>query len=439
MTKQALVLCGGRGTRLGPLVADVPKPMLPLEGRPLLAHSIECLARAGIDDVVLAAGYKADVIRNHFAGRHGNVRVRVFSETQPLGTAGPARWLEAELAETFLVLYGDVFIDLDLRELIEAHARTTPAATLLIRPSDHPWDSDLVQLDADGAITGFIPATAPREFPRNAANAAIYVVDRRLTGMIPDDRPSDWVRDVFPAALAAGMRLRGHWFSGDGFLKDMGTPERLALVGRHLEERRMIEQARAAPAPVRVVFLDRDGVINEEVDLLATPEDFRLLPGAAEAVARLNAAGMRVVVVTNQSVVARGLCTPAGLDAIHDRMRDQLALAGARVDAVYSCPHHPETHHRDGGDPALRVACSCRKPAPGMLLRAAHEHGFDLAAAVMVGDRATDVLAARRAGVRSILVGSRPTAAADPRPDFHAATLGEAVDLLLATLAGSVA
>lgn len=439
MTKQALVLCGGLGTRLGGLVADVPKPMLPLEGRPLLAHSIDCLARAGIDDVVLAAGYKADVIRNHFSGRHGDVRVRVFAESQPLGTAGPASWLEAELADTFLVLYGDVFIDLDLRGLLEAHARHSPAATLLVRPSDHPWDSDLVQLDADNVITGFIPAGAPREFPRNVANAAIYVVDRRLAGMIPGERKSDWVRDVFPAALAAGMTLRGHWFSGDGFLKDMGTPERLALVARHLEERRMVERARAAPAPVRTVFLDRDGVINEELDLLATADEFRLLPGAAEAVARLNVAGMKVVVVTNQSVVARGLCTVAGLEAIHDRMRHLLAVAGARVDAVYSCPHHPETHHRDGGDPALRVACNCRKPAPGMLLRAAREHDIDLAAAVMVGDRVTDVLAARRAGVRSILVGSRPVSPADPRPDARAASLAEAVDLLLASPPGSAA
>lgn len=439
MTKQALVLCGGLGTRLGGLVAEVPKPMLPLEGRPLLAHSIDCLARAGIHDVVLAAGYKADVIQAHFSGRHGDVRVRVFAEAQPLGTAGPARWLESELADTFLVLYGDVFIDLDLCGLLEAHARHSPAATLLVRHSDHPWDSDLVRLGIDDVVRGFIPAGAPREFPRNVANAAIYVADRRLVGMIPDGRPSDWVRDVFPAALDAGMTLRGHWFSGDGFLKDMGTPERLALVGRHLEERRMIERARAAPAPVRTVFLDRDGVINEEIDLLATPDEFRLLPGAAEAVARLNAAGMTVVVVTNQSVVARGLCTPAGLEAIHDRMRDLLAGAGARVDAVYFCPHHPETHHRDGGDPALRVACGCRKPAPGMLLRAAREHGIDLAAAVMVGDRPTDVLAARRAGVRSILVGSRPPADADPRPDARAASLSDAVDLLLASPPGPAA
>jgi histidinol-phosphate phosphatase family protein len=439
VTKQALVLCGGLGTRLGGLVTDVPKPMLPLEGRPLLAHSIDCLARAGIDDVVLAAGYKADVIRNHFSGWHGDVRVRVFAESQPLGTAGPARWLESELADTFLVLYGDVFIDLDLRGLLEAHARHIPAATLLVRPSDHPWDSDLVQLDAHDVITGFIPAGAAREFPRNVANAAIYVIDRRLTDTIPGDRPCDWVRDVCPAALAAGMTLRAHWFSGEGFLKDMGTPERLALVGRHLEERRMVERARAAPAPVRTVFLDRDGVINEELDLLTTPDEFRLLPGAAEAVARLNAAGMTVIVVTNQSVVARGLCSPAGLEAIHDRMRERLALAGARVDAVYFCPHHPETHHRDGGDPALRVACNCRKPAPGMLLRAAREHDIDLAAAVMVGDRVTDVLAARRAGVRSILVGSRPLSPTDPRPDARADSLSEAVDLLLASPPGPAA
>lgn len=428
MIRQAVVLCGGQGTRLGNLVADVPKPMLPVAGRPVLDHAIDRLCEAGITDIVLAAGYKADVIRAHYAVSRPGVRIRVFEEAIPLGTAGCVRELLSELAEQFVVLYGDVFIDFDFGELLRAHSPDA-LATLLVRASDHPWDSDLIAADSHGTITRFLPAGSERHLPRNLANAAIYIVDRRLVELLPAGMKADWVRDLFPRALEAGHRLRAHEFSGEGFLRDMGTPGRLERVQRHVEEREMIAAARATRRPIRTVFLDRDGVINEDAGLVCSPDEFRLIPGAGPAIARLNAAGMKVIVVTNQPVIARGLCTEDGLASIHDSMKALLAEYHARVDAIYFCPHHPETHHADPESRrALRVACGCRKPAPGMLLAAAREHGIDLAASVLVGDRSVDIQAARRAGMRSIQVGP---SIADPPPDFRCDTLWDAVDAIL--------
>jgi mannose-1-phosphate guanylyltransferase / phosphomannomutase len=404
MGRQAVILCGGLGTRLGDLTAGLPKPMLPLQGRPLLVHSIERLRAAGFDDFLLAAGFKAELIREYFAAHDFGVRVRVIAEEAPLGTAGPLTLLGDTLADRFLLLYGDVFIDFDAGELWEAHARTEAAATLLVRASDHPWDSDLVAVDATGRVTGFLPAGQARERPRNLANAAVYALSRSLLPLVPRDRKSDFIRDLFPAALAAGLRLQAHEFSGEGFLKDMGTPERLAQVQAYLEEREWIETARREQRPVRTVFLDRDGVINEDTDLIDRPERLRLLPGAAEGIALLNRAGLEVIVVTNQPVVARGLCSLETLNAIHERLRAELALAGAHVDAIYFCPHHPETHHGEGVE-SLRVACACRKPQPGMILRAVRERGADLRASVLIGDRRSDRDAARRAGIRFLAVG----------------------------------
>jgi histidinol-phosphate phosphatase family protein len=430
MVQQAVILCGGLGTRLGDLVADVPKPMVEIGGKPLLVHSLARLREAGITDVVMAAGYKADVIRRYFETHPQGLSIRVFDEPRPLGTAGCVRDLLPHLAERFLVVYGDVFIDFDLRELLGAARDQDAMATLLVRASDHPWDSDLVVVD-ERRVTGFIRAGEPRDYPRNLANAAMYVVDRRVIELMPAGEKLDWVKDVFPAAMAAGLPLAVHEFSGAGFLKDMGTPQRLALVEQYLADKRRVELARGQPGPISTVFLDRDGVINEEVDLLRDPADFRLLPGAGEAVAALNAAGMQVIVVTNQPVIARGLCSLKTLEAIHARMSDALAAAGGHVDAVYFCPHHPETHHRDPGSVAsLRVACDCRKPAPGMILRAARERGIDLGAAVLVGDRLSDVQAASRAGLRSILIGS--AAVCQPRPNLVVASLREAVSAILA-------
>jgi D-glycero-D-manno-heptose 1,7-bisphosphate phosphatase len=176
------------------------------------------------------------------------------------------------------------------------------------------------------------------------------------------------------------------------------------------------------------LFVDRDGVLNRDVGLLTDPGQLELLPGVPAALARVNAAGIPVVLISNQSAVGRGMLGPRGLAPIHEELARQLAADGAHIDAIYTCPHLPA----DG--------CSCRKPEPGMLLAAATEHGLDLAASVMIGDRPKDLEAARRAGCgRRFLVGAhdddRPEAGA---ADLEFATLGDAVDATLAFFARGV-
>lgn len=147
----------------------------------------------------------------------------------------------------------------------------------------------------------------------------------------------------------------------------------------------------------RAVFLDRDGTINLKKETYITePAQFELIPGAAEAIRSLREAGYLAVLTTNQSAVARGLVTPDGLDAIHERMNE---LLGEPLDALYAC-----LHYREGVVAEFAVACECRKPLPGMLLRAARDHGIDLRGSVMVGDAVRDLRAGRAAGTRTVLV-----------------------------------
>jgi histidinol-phosphate phosphatase family protein len=438
MTEQAVILCGGLGTRLGSAAGDLPKPMVEVGGKPVLRHAVDRLRDAGMREVLCAAGYRADAIRDYFAQHDCGLRVEVIAEEKPLGTAGSARGLLPRLADRFVVVYGDVFIDFDLAELIDADRRRSPSATLLVRPSDHPWDSDLVLVDDAWSVTGFIRASEPREYPRNLANAAVYVASRQVLQLIPEGTKADWVKDVFPAALREGLSLAAHPFSGRGYIKDMGTPQRLEAVRDYLRDRARVESARRHRLPIRAVFLDRDGVINEEIDLLTDPSDLKLLPGVAPAIRRLNEHGLKAVVITNQPVIARGLCSSGNLDRIHARLEELLAAEGARVDAIYYCPHHPETHHRDPRSVReLRVACECRKPAPGMLLRASREMGVDLAESIFVGDRSTDVEAAKRAGVRSVFIGASVPDSC--RPDHVFGSLAETVTEMFAGTMGEIA
>lgn len=183
----------------------------------------------------------------------------------------------------------------------------------------------------------------------------------------------------------------------------------------------------------RAVFLDRDGTINVEVEYLGKSRDARLLPGVGEAMARLGQAGLAVVVVSNQSGLARGYFSEQDLAAVRFELATQLARSGARVDGWYHCPHHPQ-----GVVAHLAVDCDCRKPAPGLILRAAKELGLRLDGSFMVGDRLRDVACGKAAGLQSILVRSGqddgPPSGPHETPDHEAADLGAAVDWILARL-----
>jgi len=176
----------------------------------------------------------------------------------------------------------------------------------------------------------------------------------------------------------------------------------------------------------RAVFLDRDGVLIEDVDHLTSVDQIEILPRVPEALARLRAAGWKLVIATNQSVVARGWITEAGLREIHRVLLDRLRARGAEIDAVYYCPHHP-----DGAVAAFRGACECRKPNPGMLFQAANDHHLDLAGSIVIGDALTDVEAGHRAGCRTVLLGGDGGRGGRASPDYVANDLEGAADWIL--------
>jgi D-glycero-D-manno-heptose 1,7-bisphosphate phosphatase len=386
--EQAVILCGGKGTRLAERVRELPKPMIPLDGRPVLDHIISNLAKAGVRRFLLAAGYRGDVVARHYSTvRHADCLIEVLTEPEPRGTAGALRWCADRLDDDFLLAYGDVFLDFDAKRLVAAHEAKHPLGTLLVRASDHPWDSHLVVADEAGRVIEFVNRREPGRLYRNVANAAVHVLSRRVLDFVPMEGPADLGADVFPAAIGAGGRLGVHVLEEEGFVKDMGTPERLAAVEEYLADRALAAEARVRPQPVKTVILDRDGVLTVDTGLVDRPEKLALLPGVTEAMALLHRNGIRCIVATNQPVVARGLCTMAVLETVHDRLRAEIAAGGGRIDAIYTCPHHPETHHGEGVA-ELRCGCRCRKPAPGLIFRARRELNLDLSSCVMVGDRA---------------------------------------------------
>jgi mannose-1-phosphate guanylyltransferase len=219
---QALILAGGEGTRLRPLTYTVPKPVLPLAGRPHVAYVIDWLVRHGVDDVVVSCGHLAEGMRRAVAELEPGVKIRYAEEPDARGTAGAIRFAEDMLGDRFLVLNGDVLCDLDLSALIEQHQRTGARATIALYPVEDPTGYGLIHRHEVGEITEFLEKPRPEQIDTDEINAGAYLLERSVLDYIPPDRAVSIEREVFPELIGDGLygiRLEGYWI-------DIGTPER---------------------------------------------------------------------------------------------------------------------------------------------------------------------------------------------------------------------
>lgn len=435
--KQLIILAGGKGTRLKERLGDLPKPMIPVGGKPLLEHQVELAKKYGFTDLIFFVHYRADLIEKHFGdGQQFGVRIRYVLEREPLGTAGAVLAGFELLAERFVVMYGDTMVNVDLGRIWQAHEQHDADATLLLHPNDHPFDSDLVEVDAQSRVVAFHNRPHPEGVWRqNLVNAGLYVLEKAPLASFKESRRTepatllDFGKDLFPAMLQRGGNLFG--YNSPEYIKDIGTPHRYDRISAELASGVIARSSFASPQ--RAVFLDRDGTLVPDKDCLRNAEGLELLPGVAEALHQLNHSGWRAVLVTNQPVVAKGWCTEAELQNIHNKLETLLGREHAFLDRIYFCPHHPEKGF-PGERVDLKIDCNCRKPKIGMIQSAVADLNIDLKQSWFIGDTTTDVQTARNAGVKSILVRTG-SAGKDGKhgaqPDFTFDTLKEAVDFIL--------
>jgi len=430
---QAIILAGGKGTRLQERLNGLPKPLIDICGKPLLERQIESLKSYGFDQILILVNHGAEhIIQFCNSKDNWNIDIQCLDDGQPRGTAGATIQVFPKLADEFLVVYGDTMFDIDLNRFQAFHDEQKLAgATLFLHPNDHPQDSDLVAMDAQCRITGFFPYPHdPAKYLPNLVNAGMYIFRKNaLKPWVRSNATLDFGKDIFPELINQGVLLSG--YNSPEYIKDCGTPKRLDKVCAHFKS------GLIATSNLRfkqkLIFLDRDGTINRSVDQLAKADDFELLPNAAQAISQINHAGYRAVVVTNQPVLARGECSLDELENIHRKMQTLLGEHGAYVDRIYYCPHHPDSGF-DGEIKELKRVCDCRKPAIGMLLQAQEDLNADFETSWMIGDSTADILAAHTAGVRSVLLETG-NAGLDEKypvvPDYIAPNLSAAVQYIL--------
>ena len=396
---QAVIMAGGKGTRVASVNGAIPKPMFPLCGKPVLLHQIQCLRQQGIINLTLTIGHLGSQIRDYFGDGSGfGVRIDYIEEKEPLGTAGALYYLKGRVTDDFLLINGDLIFDVDFGRLMDFHKGHKAMVTLLAHPNDHPYDSGIILADGDGKVSGWLTKEDKREWYHNCVNAGLHVLSPVLLESMTAPKKMDLDREILKPRIPSGQIFI---YRSPEYVKDMGTPERIAQVEQDLETG--LVQRKNLGQKQRAFFLDRDGTINKYVGFLRKPEEFELLNGVAEAIRRINQSGYLAIVVTNQPVIARGEVTWEGLDEIHRKMETLLGQEGAYLDDIFVCPHHP-----DRGFPGERLEykmdCDCRKPKPGMLRKAAGKYNIDLAESWMIGDSQRDVVAGMAAGCQTVLL-----------------------------------
>ncbi len=402
---KAVIMAGGKGTRIAQINSEVPKPMIPILDKPILQYQIECLSKQKITDIYIVVGHLGQVIIDYFGdGSKYNVNIQYIVEKEPLGTAGALFLLKDKINEDFILLNGDIIFDIDINRFYSEHKKCGALATLFTHPNSHPYDSAVIVADNDNKVVNWMHKEDERCWYKNRVNAGIHMLSKDIFSLFTELSKKDLDRDILKPLISSGKL---YVYDSPEYVKDMGTPDRYYSVIEDINNGKV--QAKNLSNMQKAVFLDRDGVINVYKGFIRDIDSFELIPGVSEAIKKINNSGRLVIVVTNQPVIARGELTWEELDEIHNKMETLLGNEGAYIDDIFICPHHPDKGF-ENERVEYKIECECRKPKPGMLIKAAEKYNINLNESIMIGDDLRDIEAGKAAGCESILIGQKENA-----------------------------
>lgn len=391
---KAVILAGGRGERLGKITDKLQKTMIKIGGLPVLRHQINLLLKYGVKDIIFLTAYRPEDVKEYFGdGKRLGAKIRYFNEDNGISTTGERfKEIEGILKEDFLVLYGDVMINLDIKKIVMFHKEKKSDCTIAIHPNSHPYDSDLLEIDVKGRVIAFYPKPRKKgKYLKNLVNGCFYVMSPKVLKYVKKGERSDFGRDVFPKIF---KKIKIYGYKTHEYLKDMGTPERLKEVIEDFKKGRIKKRKTSA------IFLDRDGTINNAKEDVCRLEDFKLYPFSGKAIKKINNSDFLAILATNQPGIAKGYFSFKELENIHKKMETLLGEEGAKLDGIYFCPHHPNKF--SDGNKKYQIACNCRKPKIGMIMQAKKDFNLDLKNSWMIGDFDWDIMAGRKAGLSTI-------------------------------------
>jgi histidinol-phosphate phosphatase family protein len=377
---QAVILAGGRGMRLRPLTDHRPKPMIEFEGKPFLEYQIEQLQSQGFERVLLILGYLPEMVRDYFGnGLRWGIKIEYSVSDVDDETGRRLKLAEPFIDTSFFLMYCDNYWPMQMGKMWQRFkANPVPAMITVYSNKDH-YTRNGVRVEPDGFVSIYDKSCTHPDL--NGVEISYAIMRREIIATLTTAN-LNFESTVYPA-LAARRELLA--FVTDHRYFSVGSHARLPLTEDFLRRK-------------KTVILDRDGVLNKKpprASYVVRWEDFEWLPGARQALQLLHDSGYRVIVVSNQAGIGRGLMTEPDLAEIHSRMSQDAAVSGGKIEAIYYCPHDWEAN------------CDCRKPKPGMLFQAQRDLNLDLSRTVFVGDDERDGEAADQAGCPFVKVSEQ--------------------------------
>lgn len=373
---QAVVLAGGRGQRLLPLTEKIPKPMVPFHGKPFLEYIIEYLKKEGFTEVVLLLGYLHEQITSYFGdGSKFGINIK-YSITDTENETGPRLTAAKEMLDPiFFLTYCDNYCPIDTQKAWEQFCSKKGILAQVTAYSNlDKFSRNNLQIE-DGLVTVYDKSRSQTHL--NGVEIGFSFMKSEVIDLMPNEN-LNFEKVVYPQLVQekklAGYLVHHRYYS-------VGNLDRLPITEKFLKRE-------------PVILLDRDGVLNVRVgkgEYVTSPEDFRWIPGSQEGISLLKNKGFKVLVISNQAGVARGVMTEEQLQSVHAKMQADLAKNGVQIDHIYYCPHGWDEN------------CFCRKPQPGMLFQAQREFCFDLTRTYFVGDDERDMQAGQAAGCQVYL------------------------------------
>lgn len=399
---KVVIMAGGKGSRIASLFPELPKPMILINGVPILEMEIVSLRDQGFTDIIITVSYMAEKIMSYFGdGSKFRVNIEYFVEKEPLGNAGALFRIKDKLKDDFLLLNADALFDIDFNRFVEFHKKTGGLVTLFTHPNSHPYDSGLIISNEESQVVEWISKEDCRpKWYKNRVNAGLHIISPILLEQNILTNKIDLDEQILKPLAGSGKM---YVYDSPEYVKDMGTPERYKQVCS--DYKNDIPQKKSFKNKQKAIFLDRDGTINKYKGFITNINDFELIDGVVEAIKRINESEYLAIVVTNQPVIARGEVSFEQLEEIHKKMETLLGEKGVYIDALYFCPHHPHKGYL-GEVAELKIDCNCRKPKPGMLLQASKDFNIDLSKSFMIGDSMIDYECGINAGVLNSFVVS---------------------------------
>ena len=374
---QAVILAGGRGTRLRPLTDHTPKPMIQFHGKPFLEYLIEMLRDEGFGRILILLGYMPDAIEGYFGtGKKWGVEITYSVSPVENETGRRVKLAEPLLDDIFLLMYCDNYWPIRIDDMWQHFSSSDADAMLTVYKNTDGYSVDNTKINNEGFIEIYDKS---RSLPGLLGVEIGYaIITKAVLELLPTENVS-FEQATYPT-LANNSKLLAYTTSHRYY--SVGSHNRLPLTNEFLGRRASI-------------FIDRDGVLNQKpprAQYVVSWDKFQWLPGAKQALALLSQAGYRIMVVSNQAGIARGAMTELALSDIHEGMKAETLKAGGKIDAVYYCPHDWDEN------------CVCRKPQPGMLLKAQQDYHLDLTRTPFIGDDERDGEAANAVGSPFMMV-----------------------------------